>query len=201
MVGAIGLRGCITDERPHAKKGTFSPGFMPLARSAPRSVALATASGGMAPYTTERLQPAFSKTSPPAITREMPPPPFGRSHTSSWNLPLPSSASISAQIAFCASRHMASNLRRIDSLPSTPRTKVSGAASIATCVSHPMLTGFWSVLSSAFSTVARDGRTRLPLGADECTKAPAEATRSASVRPFTMMSSWEVARREQGCGD
>ena len=112
------------------------------------------------------------------------------------------------------------HLRRIDSLPSTPRTNVSGAASIGTCESQPMLTGFSSVLPSAFSTVARDGcgvrvggcnvgdsarwrprrdgggpnthalegwrgrgawrmthtRTRLPLGADEWTKAPAEAT-------------------------
>jgi len=82
IVGAIGLRGCITDERTHAKKGTRSPGAYPLARWAPRDVADCRASCGIEPYTTEREQPAFSKTLPLQSTREMPPPPPGRVHTS-----------------------------------------------------------------------------------------------------------------------
>ena len=76
---------------------------------------------------------------------------------------------------------MASNLRRMDSFPSTPRTSVDGAASIGTCVSHPMFTGFGSVSSfesvlSGDSTVARRCDMARLVGTTDCTKAPAEET-------------------------
>ena len=100
--------GCITEEMPAAKKGIIS---LPAPCS---PVAARYASGGIWPYTTETFTPAFSKTSPPCRTREMPPPPPGRVHASSWNF-WPSSSSIAPQISFCAARIIFSKRARMES--------------------------------------------------------------------------------------
>lgn len=74
--------------------GSYSSPFTlsPFARLAPRDWLASTAAAGMVPYTTLKLQPAFSNTLPPLRTRLMPPPPNGRSQQSSRNFPPPSSS-------------------------------------------------------------------------------------------------------------
>ena len=55
------------------------------------------------PKTTEVFTPPFSNTVPFAITLVFPPPPSGRSHSSSINFALPSASSNAAQMRFCKS--------------------------------------------------------------------------------------------------
>mmetsp|Transcript_2958 Transcript_2958/g.4981 ORF Transcript_2958/g.4981 Transcript_2958/m.4981 type:complete len:207 (+) Transcript_2958:1093-1713(+) len=131
----MGLCGCITLLMPAAKKGMYASDFF---ASVP-PVAARYASGGILPYTTDTLMPAFSNTLPPCKTRLMPPPPPGRVHASSRNSP-PSSSLMDAQISSCAARIIFSNCARMLSLgvPSE-RSKVVGAS---VCISSASMAGF-----------------------------------------------------------
>ena len=128
----MGLCGCITEEMPAAKKGIIS---LPAPCS---PVAARYASGGIWPYTTDTFTPAFSNTSPPCRTREMPPPPPGRVQASSWNF-WPSSSSIAPQISSCAARIIFSKRARMESASSSPpsRRSVRGASSMEISCSMP----------------------------------------------------------------
>lgn len=98
---------------PAAKKGTRPPAALAASSSAGGVPAAARyASGGMEPYTTDTLTPAFSHTLPSVSTRVMPPPPSARVQASCLK-GVPSISLIAAQMLFCASRMTFSNLARI----------------------------------------------------------------------------------------
>ena len=95
-VGQYGLRGWTTSETPIASK------LAPASSGRP-----AVADGGSpSPMTCEKLQPPRSKKSPSSISREMPPPPAGRSHESLRN-GLPSKSSSPATMRACRSSSQA----------------------------------------------------------------------------------------------